>query len=158
MIFCGLEYRKGRCVFRWEKDTKTKERGIELIERIKEFLLSFGHFNIDYLSGKVNGMNVYQDSFNPVYKPYFGGGGLFKYSFFAEITSPYAADLNGESQLVVDEFIDFIERKNLKKQLPNLGEGLKAQSVKVVKNLGRVNSAVNKAVFRVKLELLYTKG
>lgn len=142
---------------RWEENTKNKERGIDLIEKIKEFLLSFGHFNIDYLSGKVNGMSVYQDSFNPQQKPYFGGGGLFKYSFFTEITSPYAADLNGESHLIVDEFIDFIERKNLKKQLPSLGEGLKAQSVKVVKNLGRVNSAVNKAVFRVKLELLYTK-
>lgn len=129
-----------------------------MIDKIQEFLLGFGHFNIDYLSGKINGMSVYQDNFNPVKKPYSGGGGLYRYSFFVEITSPYAADLNAGSHLVVDELIDFIERKNLKRQLPELKQGLKAQSIKVIQNFGRVNTAVNKANFRLKLELLYTKG
>ncbi|MBQ2897868.1 MAG: hypothetical protein IJE46_06080 [Clostridia bacterium] len=128
-----------------------------MIDKIQEFLLGFGHFNIDYLSGRVNGMSVYQDSFTPVKKPYFGGGGLYRYSFFVELTSPYAADLNGNNHLIVDEFIDFIERKNLKRQLPELGDGLVSQSVKVAENIGRVKATPNKTNFRLKLELLYTK-
>lgn len=135
-----------------------QKRGIYLIEKIQEFLLGFGHFNIDYLSGKVNGMSVYQDSFSPLKKPYSGGGGLYRYSFFVEITSPYAADLNGKNHLIVDEFIDFIERKNLKRELPVLEEGLTSQSVKVVENMGRIQATPNKTNFRLKLELLYTKG
>lgn len=128
-----------------------------MIEKIQEFLLGFGHFNIDYLSGRVSGMSVYQDSFVPSYKPYQGGGRLYRYSFFVELTSPYAADLNGNSHMVVDEFISFIERKNSKRQLPVLGGDMIAQHIEVKENLGRVNSTPNKANFKVRLELLYTK-
>ena len=118
----------------------------------------FGHFNIDYLSGKVSGMSVYQDGFNPCLKKYIGGGRLYRYSFFVELTSSYSADINGNSHLIVDEFISFIERKNQKRQLPVLGGDMIAQSIEVKENLGRVNSTPNKANFKVRLELLYTKG
>lgn len=128
-----------------------------MIERIKEFLLGFGHFNIDYLSGRVNGMSVYQDSFSTLVKRYAGGGGLYRYCFCVELASPYTADLNGESHLIVDEFSDFIERKNLKRQLPVLGDGALAQSVRVVENAGRVSTTPNTANFKVRLEMLYTK-
>ena len=128
-----------------------------MIERIQEFLCSFGHFNIDYLSGKISGMSVYQGEFSPVVKSYQGGGKLYRYTFFVELTSPYTADLNGENHLVVDEFISFIQRKNSKRQLPVLGGDMIAQSIEVKENLGRVNSTPNKANFKIKLELLYTK-
>ena len=128
-----------------------------MIERIQEFLLKFGHFNIDYLSGRVSGMSVYQDGFVPCIKSYAGGGRLYRYSFFVELTSPYAEDINGKSHLIVDEFINFIERKNLKRQLPVLGGDMIAQSIEVKENLGRVNSTPNKANFKVRVELLYTK-
>lgn len=128
-----------------------------MIEKIQEFLLGFGHFNIDYLSGRVNGMSVYQDSFLTSVTPYAGGGGLYRYSFFVELTSPYTSDLNGDNHLIVDEFVQFIERKNSKRQLPILGDGLFAQSVRVVENMGRTKSTPNKANFKLKLELLYTK-
>ena len=128
-----------------------------MIEKIREFLCSFGHFNIDYLSGRVSGMSVYQDRFDPCVKSYAGGGRLYRNSFFVELTSPYSADANGDSHLIVDEFISFIERKNSKRQLPVLGGDLIAQSIEVKENLGRVNSTPNKANFKVKLELLYTK-
>lgn len=128
-----------------------------MIQKIQEFLLGFGHFNIDYLSGRVEGLSVYQDCFTPLEKPYFGGGGLYRYSFFVEITSPYAADLGGNNHLIVDEFCDFIERKNLKRQLPKLENGCIAQSITVKENIGRVKATPNKTNFRLKLELLYTK-
>ena len=128
-----------------------------MIEKIQEFLCGFGHFSIDYLSGKVSGMSVYQGSFDPVCKEYSGGGRLYRYSFFVELTSPYATDCNGENHLIVDEFISFIERKNKKRQLPVLGGDMIAQSIEVKENLGRVNSTPNKANFKLKLELLYTK-
>ncbi len=128
-----------------------------MIEKIKEFLLSFGHFNIDYLSGKVSGMSVYQGQFDPCCKSYQGGGKLYRYTFFVELTSPYTADQNGDGHLVVDEFISFIERKNSKRQLPVLGGDMIAQSIEVKENLGRVNSTPNKANFKLMLELLYTK-
>ncbi len=128
-----------------------------MIEKIQEFLLGFGHFNIDYLSGRVNGMSVYQDSFLTSVNPYAGGGGLYRYSFFVELTSPYTADLNADSHLIVDEFIDFIEKKNSKRQLPILGDGLFAQSVRVTENMGRLKATPNKADFKLRLELLYTK-
>ena len=128
-----------------------------MIEKIQEFLCSFGHFNIDYLSGRVSGMSVYQDGFAPCLKQYAGGGRLYRYSFFVELTSPYAADINGEGHLLVDEFISFIERKNSKRQLPVLGGDMVAQSIEVKENLGRVNCTPNKANFKVRLELLYTK-
>jgi len=133
-----------------------QKRGILLIKKIQEFLLAFGHFNIDYLSGKINGMSVYQDSFCPCVSKYFGGG-LYRYSFFVEITSPYAADLNADSHLIVDEFIDFIERMNLKRRLPELDGGLKSQRIEVVENIGRLKATPNTARYRLKLELLYTK-
>ena len=128
-----------------------------MIEKIQEFLLGFGHFNIDYLSGRINGMSVYQDSFLSSVTPYAGGGGLFKYSFIVELTSPYTADLNEKSHMIVDEFVQFIERKNSKRQLPVLGDGLLAQAVRVVENMGRTKATPNKANFKLKLELLYTK-
>lgn len=128
-----------------------------MLERIQEFLYGFGHFNIDYLSGKVSGMSVYQGDFSPVLKSYQGGGRLYRYVFFVELTSPYTADLNGKNHLVVDEFISFIGRKNSKRQLPALEGDMIAQSIEVKENLGRVNSSPNKANFKVKLELLYTK-
>jgi len=128
-----------------------------MIEKIQEFLLGFGHFNIDYLSGRVTGMSIYQDSFTPGYKPYCGGGKLYRYSFFVELTSPYTADANGNNHLVVDEFISFIERKNSKRQLPVLGGDMIAQHIEVKENMGRVNSTPNKTNFKVRLELLYTK-
>ena len=128
-----------------------------MIEKIQEFLCSFGHFNIDYLSGRVSGMSVHQDGFVRTVKSYAGGGKLYRYSFFVELTSPYSADANGKNHLIVDEFISFIERKNSKRQLPVLGGDMIAQSIEVKENLGRVNSTPNKANFKVRLELLYTK-
>ena len=129
-----------------------------MIEKIKEFLYGFGHFNIDYLSGRVSGMSVYQGQFSPCCKAYHGGGSkLYRYTFFVELTSPYTADQNGAGHMVVDEFISFIERKNSKRQLPVLSGDMIAQSIAVTENLGRVNSTPNKANFKLKLELLYTK-
>lgn len=128
-----------------------------MIEKIQEFLLSFGHFNIDYLSGQVSGMSVYPGAYSPVVKSYAGGGKLYRYSFWVEITSPYACDVNGNSHMIIDEFVSFIRRKNSKRQLPVLGEDMIAQSIEVKEYLGRVNSTPNKANFKVKLELLYTK-
>lgn len=136
-----------------------------IIQGITEYflrcpLLSDGVLRVDALGDDDGEYVIETGIFEPVLRTYVNGVSLRQYQFNLGSREFYSMDRirNIENSAVYERLADWVEEESRAGRLPELPEGMEAESIEVMSPGYLYDGAVKNARYQIQMRLLYKKG
>lgn len=140
------------------------ERPDSIIKGITDYfvecpLLKDGVFRIDTLGPDPVEYTIETGIFDPVIQPYVDGSSDRQYQFQFGSREFYSMDRiqNIENSTFYERFADWVEQNSIKGILPDMPDGMEAESLEVLSPGYIFDGAMKNARYQISLRLLYFK-
>lgn len=133
-----------------------------IIDALRDFfnqcpLISGEKVDVDFLGSRSDSYSIDTVPCDPVVKKYASGGSMKQYCFILAGRECYGMGKNCENAAFYEKLGEWLEEKNEKNELPDIGEGKTAQSLEVTASGYMFEEDIKSAGYHLQCRLLYTE-
>lgn len=133
-----------------------------IIDALRDFfnqcpLISGERVDVDFLDSDSESYSIDTVPADPIIKKYASGGSMKQYCFILAGRERYGIGRNCSNAAFYERLAEWLEEKNVKGELPDIGEGKTVQSIEVTASGYMFEEDIQSAGYHLQCRLIYTE-